>query len=401
MNILHVIPSFAPAWRYGGPIIASLGLTTALAKRGHNVKVFTTNKDGASVLPVETGRSVKMGNIEVTYFPVGFPRWYYFSLKLSQALKHELPHFDVVHIHAVYLWPTTITAYWCRKLKIPYVIRPAGLLDSINVHKHYEGFIASYMSRIKKIAYMNIIGKYELNNAKGIHYTSQFEMDSSLKWGIKVKGKIIPLGVEVPERNNLVRCDKSADLIFKPKTILFLSRLDPIKGIEILIETVNILCRFRNDFKLIIGGSGKKDYKLKLIEMIDRYGLGGVVSMIGNVTPENKNLVFENSDIFILLSHHENFGIVVAEAMAMNLPVVISNNVGIHNYVKDYGAGLVVSGNNPELIASDINDLLNDETRIIEMSKKARLLCENEFSWDKIAQQTENYYKELICDKSN
>ena len=73
MNILHVIPSFAPAWRYGGPIIASLGLTTALAKRGHNVKVFTTNKDGDGILPVEIGKPVSMQGIEVTYFPIGFP----------------------------------------------------------------------------------------------------------------------------------------------------------------------------------------------------------------------------------------------------------------------------------------------------------------------------------------
>ena len=85
MNILHVIPSFAPAWRYGGPIVASLGLTNALAKRGHFVKVFTTNKDGPSVLSVQTEKPLQMSGVEVIYFPVEFPKWYYFSLKLSKA----------------------------------------------------------------------------------------------------------------------------------------------------------------------------------------------------------------------------------------------------------------------------------------------------------------------------
>ena len=401
MNILHVIPSFAPAWRYGGPIAASLGLTTALAKRGHYVKVFTTNKDGSGVLPVQTGKPLPMAGIEVTYFPVEFPKWYYFSLKLSKALKHELPNFDIVHIHSVYLWPTTIASYWCRKMKIPYVIRPAGLLDSINVNKNYEGLIASYMSKIKKNVYMKLFGKYDLYNAKGIQYTSQYEMDSSFKRGIKKKGKIIPIGVDIPQTNKQSINHTSSRIEPKLKTLLFLSRLDPIKGIETLIETINILYQLRKDFKLVIGGSGEIGYEGKLHEMIENNGLGDIVHMIGNVSPNDKNEIFENSDLFILLSRHENFGVVVAEAMSMHLPVVISNNVGIHNYVKDYGAGLVIDKDNPEFIANEISNLLDDPNLMNQMGKKGRSLCENEFAWDKIAWQTEKYYEELILNESN
>ena len=399
MNILHVIPSFAPAWRYGGPIIASLGLTTSLAKRGHNVKVFTTNKDGNGILPVEIGKPVLMQGIEVTYFPVGFPRWYYFSFKLSHALKHNLPDFDIVHIHSVYLWPTTIAAYWCRKLKIPYLVRPLGMLDSINVEKDYEYKIASFMSKIKKNTYMKFIGKHDLNNAAGIHYTSQYEKNLSSKWKIKTENAVIPLGVDIPNSNILSRGHKSA-VQDKLKTILFLSRLDPIKGIETLIKTINILYQIRKDFNLIIGGSGTKEYELKLRKIIDDNGLNDVISMIGNVGQLDKNNIFENADLFVLLSLHENFGIAVAEAMAMNLPVIISNNVGIQNHVKDYGAGVVISENDPELIACQIGDLLDDDKLRIEMGNKARYLCENEFAWDKVARQTEKYY-ELILSKSD
>lgn len=401
MNILHVIPSFAPAWRYGGPIVASLGLTTALAKRGHYVKVFTTNKDGPTVLPVETGKPLHMSGIEVTYFPVGFPKWYYFSLQLSKALKHELPTFDIVHIHSVYLWPTTIASYWCRKMKIPYIIRPAGLLDSINVNKSYEGFIASYMSKIKKNSYMKLFGKYDLNGAKGIQYTSQYELDSSFKWGIKKKGKIIPIGVDISQKNHQEGNSASSKTESKLKTLLFLSRLDPIKGIETLIETARILYQLRKDFKLVIGGSGESHYESKLHEMVEGKGLGDIVHMIGSVSPNDKNQIFKKSDLFILLSHHENFGVVIAEAMSMNLPVVISHNVGIHDYVKSYDAGLVIDNDNPELIANQICELLDDPNRMNQMGKNGRYLCENEFSWDKIALKTEEYYQELILNESN
>lgn len=400
MNILHVIPSFAPAWRYGGPIIASLGLTTALAKRGHNVKVFTTNKDGKSVLPVETGKPISMGGIEVTYFPVQFPKWYYFSFKLSQALKKELKYFDVVHIHSVYLWPTTIAAYWCRKMNIPYLIRPLGLLDSTNVDKPYERSLSSNISKIKKNIYMKLIGKYDLNNANGIHYTSQYEMDASVKWGLNVKGTIIPLGVNLPKPSDLLKNEKKIRINCKPKKILFLSRLDPIKGIEILIDVVNILYGSRTDFKLVIAGAGEKGYERKLHKIIKDNNLNGVISMIGNVNVEDKNRVFEDSDLFVLLSHHENFGIAVVEAMAMSLPVIISGNVGIHTYVKEHGAGLVINENNPKLIAQEISDLLDDDNRRFEMATNARNLCETEFTWGKIAQQTEKYYEELILNQS-
>ena len=193
---------------------------------------------------------------------------------------------------------------------------------------------------------------------------------------------------------------KIAGVQDKLKTILFLSRLDPIKGIETLIETINILYQIRKDFNLIIGGSGTKEYELKLRKIIDDNGLNDVISMIGNVGQLDKNNIFENADLFVLLSHHENFGIVVAEAMAMKLPVIISNNVGIQNYVKDYGAGVVISENNPELIARQIGDLLDDDKLRIEMGNKARYLCENEFTWDKVARQTEKYY-ELILNKSD
>ena len=135
--------------------------------------------------------------------------------------------------------------------------------------------------------------------------------------------------------------------------------------------------------------------------MIKRNGLSGVVHMIGSVNPTEKNIIFQQSDLFILLSHHENFGVAVAEAMSMNLPVVISNNVGIHDYVKDYGAGLVFGKDNPELIAHQISKLLDDPNLMNQMGKNGRELCENEFAWDKIAFETEKYYEELISNESN
>ena len=114
MNVLHVIPSFAP--RYGGPIVAAVGLTRELARRGHDVTVATTNVDGPGELDVPLSRPVPMDGVDVWYFPIQRPRWYHFSAPMGRALRELVRGSDVVHIHSVFLWPTTVAAFWCRRL---------------------------------------------------------------------------------------------------------------------------------------------------------------------------------------------------------------------------------------------------------------------------------------------
>ena len=127
MNVLHVIPSFAA--RYGGPIVAAVGLTRELARRGHKVSVATTNVDGPGELDVPLGRPVSMDGVDVWYFPIQRPRWYHFSAPMGRALRRLVRESDVVHIHSVFLWPTTVAAFWCRRLGVPYLVHVAGSLD--------------------------------------------------------------------------------------------------------------------------------------------------------------------------------------------------------------------------------------------------------------------------------
>ena len=113
------------------------------------------------------------------------------------------------------------------------------------------------------------------------------------KWKIKTENAVIPLGVDIPKSNIRLSRHKIAGAQDKLKTILFLSRLDPIKGIETLIETARILYQLRKDFKLVIGGSGESHYESKLHEMVEGKGLGDIVHMIGSVSPNDKNQIFK------------------------------------------------------------------------------------------------------------
>ena len=198
MNVLHVIPSFAP--RYGGPIVAAVGLTRELARRGHDVTVATTNVDGPGELDVPLNRPVPMDGVDVWYFPIQRPRWYHFSAPMGRALRELVRESDVVHIHSVFLWPTTVAAFWCRRLGVPYVVHvQQALLIPPALSKRYEGLRASTASRAKKWLYLRTLGSLDLGGAAALHLTSEVEMESARRLRFS-EGRVIPLGADAPRR---------------------------------------------------------------------------------------------------------------------------------------------------------------------------------------------------------
>src|SRR4051812_10455695 len=106
MRLLHVVPSYLPAVRYGGPIFAVHGLCQALVARGHEVEVFTTSVDGPSDSPVPVGIPVSVDGVRVRYFSSPLIRRLYWAPALGHALHQEIGRFDAVHLHSVFLWPT-------------------------------------------------------------------------------------------------------------------------------------------------------------------------------------------------------------------------------------------------------------------------------------------------------
>src|SRR5262249_13257793 len=124
MRILHVVPTYLPATRYGGPIFAVHGLCCALAARGHEVEVFTTNVDGPTDSDVPRDTPVRLGNVQVRYFPSSHLRRLYWSPPLARAISAQINNFEIVHLHSVFLWPTWAAARSARKFKVPYVISP-------------------------------------------------------------------------------------------------------------------------------------------------------------------------------------------------------------------------------------------------------------------------------------
>jgi glycosyltransferase involved in cell wall biosynthesis len=398
MRVLHIIPNFVPAWRYGGPVVAADGLTRTLAKLGHEVTVFTTNIDGDNVLDVPTARPVDRDRVRVWYFPVQHPRWYCFSRQLAQAIRDSVSAFEIVHIHMLFLWPTTVASFWCRKRRVPYIVHTAGLLDPVCIRKKYERKSISIASRLKKNFYLATLGRVELGRASAIHFTSETEMREAVLPHTRTPGLVVPFGVDpFKDANtnwNLIR-EKFPELCDR-KIVLFMSRLDPKKGIICLMKAAAELLKRRDDFVIAVAGQGERGYELELRRLSAKLGIERQIVFTGTVTGQIKHSLLQCAELFVLPSYHENFGVAAVEAMAAGLPIIISNRVNIHAEVDRAGAGLVVDLDSNEL-AHAVSILLDDDAKRRSMGQLGQSLVESSFTWNKVAAMTVSMYETVIA----
>ncbi len=358
MKILHVVPTYLPARRYGGPIVAVHGLCRALAARGHEVHVLTTNVDGDSVSDVPTDRFVDMQGVAVRYFLSPLPRLYW-SPGMGRALR-GVGDYDVVHVHAVYLWPGVAAARAARRAGVPYVISPRGMLVPELIRQK---------SRVMKTLWLRLVERRGFAHAAAIHFTSDLEWEDAKRVGIPLPSPVVvPNGVELPPRPDVPR---------DARTLVFLGRVNWKKGLERVIEALPAL-----KARLIVAGNDEEDLTPRLRALAQ--SLGADVEFPGPVYGTAKDELLARATLFVLMSTSENFGNAVLEALAMETPAVLSPGVGLADEVVKAGAGVI------GLDAAAA--LLDDASARAEMGRRGRALVESRFAWPIVAKEMEDVY---------
>lgn len=360
MRILHVVPTYLPATRYGGPIASVHGLCRALAGRGHDVHVFTTNVDGAGVSDVPLGAPVSLHNVNVHYFASAFRRLYY-SPSMKRALR-GVAEFDIVHLHSVFLWPTYAAARAAERAGKPYVVSPRGML--------VPELIARKSSLAKRV-WIRLFEEHTLLHSSIVHFTSQRERDDARRADVAIPGAvIIPNGVELC----LERAQEHSD------ELLFLGRINWKKGLDRLMEAMRLL----PDARLAVAGNDEENYRASLPRLDN-------VRFVGPVTGQAKHDLLRRAAVLVLPSYSENFGNVVLEAMAVGTPVVVTPEVGLAAEVERSGAG-VVTPNEPAQLAAVLRELLANPERRAAMGRGGRAAVEARYTWERIAAQMEEVY---------
>lgn len=367
MKILHVVPTYFPARRYGGPIVAVHGLCKALAARGHDVDVFTTNVDGDGTSDVPVGEPVNVDGVHVRYYTSPFPRLYW-SPSMRNALHAETRNYDIVHSHAVYLWPGIAAANAARNARVPFVISPRGMLVPE---------LIAQKSRFVKRAWLRLFERRAFDRASAIHFTSQLEWaDAKRLDALPLPSPfVIPNGIDVEARPNIPRDER---------TLVHLGRINWKKGLERVIEALPSL----PDTRFIIAGNDEEELTPKLRTLASSLGVADRVEFPGPIYGAAKNELLARATLFVLLSTSENFGNAVLEALAMETPAVLSSGVGLAEDVVRADAGAIGF----EAIAS----LLDDRERRARMGRNGRALVESRFAWPRVAEEIEHAYQALV-----
>lgn len=384
MRILHVVPTYIPAYRYGGPIFAVHGLCKALAKLGNNVHVFTTNVDGERDSNVPLGIPINLDSVKVWYFPSKRLRRLYWSPPMQKELEKQIREFDIVHLHSIFLWPTWAAARLARKYKKPYIISPRGMLVKELIERK---------SRFAKNLWISLIERKNLEHAAAIHVTTESEKEEAQKFGINLpRIFIIPNGVDINngETDQKQIIPNIGHIINKKPYLLFLGRINWKKGLDRLIPAL----KFVPDIPLISAGNDEENYKPKLETIAVTYGVLKRINFIGPVYGEDKTALLKNASALVLPSYSENFGNVVLEAMAVGCPVVVTPEVGVSDIVQKSGAGLVVKGN-PETLGKEIRNILSNPDQCINIGMKGKKVVKEKFTWNTVAGQMDEVYRKV------
>jgi len=329
MKLLQVIRSVDPAG--GGPIEAALQIESVLSETGHQSAIASLDVPNAPWVAKAKGKRFALGPALFNYGYVSrFIPW----------LRIHAEKYDAVIIHGI--WQYSSFGGWSvlHKGKTPYFVCVHGMLDPWFKRKYP-------LKHLKKWFYWPWAEYKVLRDARAVFYCCEQERVLARQsfWLYKCKEEVVCYyGTALPPEDK----DNKKEIFLRrfpqlrdKRSILFLSRIHPKKGCDLLIESFAKISKEDSSLHLIIAGPDQIGWQSKLQGLSKKLGINDRITWTGMLTGDLKWGAFYASEVFMLPSHQENFGVAIAEAMACSLPVLITDKVNISREVKADGAGLV------------------------------------------------------------
>ena len=390
MRVLKVVQSYFPFQDRGGPVVKVRALARGLAKRGQQVTVLTADLglgrdygSDANFRRCQWGWCAQEDGVETIYLST---MAHYRALTLNPRVvafsRASISQFDLVHLYGLYDLLGPAVSFFCRRERIPYVIEPMGM---------YRPIDRSF--RMKRWWHWSLGDAY-WRNAALIVATSEMEQQELLEDGVPAEKVTIRYnGIEASNGDSPSRgAFRTKWGIPSDETlIMFLGRLIPRKGADILIDAFCQACP-KSGRLVIAGPEGEPGYRATLEQRVRDAGIESRVIFTGALYDRDKSNLMMDADIFVLPSRYENFANSVAEAMAFGIPVIITECCGIRSLVSGR-AGLVIAPEKEPLVAA-LRNLISDPVLHAKLKSGCHEVAA-ELGWDRLTAQMEAHYMKI------
>ncbi len=382
MKVLHVTASMSATWGGSSRVIADLAAT--MSRKGVNTSVFAAKG-------YRVGRDIiETNQLDITLFQTDWFSYFWtgHARGLSDDIRNAVNDCDIVHIHELWHYPHFAAYHAAIQANKPYCI---------TIHGHMNPW-ALRNKRIRKTLYMRAFQKKSLQNANTIHAMNQEEYQYIRDQGLTNNVRIIPNGVFIEQfsRHPYSTLDPnvyqngSGDNI-----ILFLGRIHPVKGLELLVKSFSEIIISNPDVHLVIAGPYEKSYKSHLERILAMSGALNNCTFTGMLNEKEKLAWLHRANIFVLPSYSEGMSISTLEAMASKVPVIITNHCQLPD-VGSHNAGLIVSTEVSE-ITKGLRYLIDNPNDRQSMGFNGHQLVKNKYTWDVIGDNYLNMYEDILA----
>ena len=328
MRLLQVTGTLDPA--YGGPPVVLNQITSGLSSLGHTVDVATLDSTTVPWLSEVPGMPRAFGPAIGRY---GYSR------RLRAWLRRHVADYDAVLVHGIWQYQGAVTRHACRRAVVPYFVFVHGALDPW-FERRYPG------KHVKKVLYWRLFEHRVLRDASAVLFTREDERQLARTSfsPYAVSEVVVNIGISQPNGDDSLQCKAFLDVfpeLRRKRLILFLGRIHPKKGCDLLIRAFAAVGRMVPELHLVMAGPDEAGTRADLESLAAALEIADRITWTGMLTGDVKWGAYRAADVFALPSHSENFGIVVPEALACGLPVLITNKVNTWREIDSAGSGFV------------------------------------------------------------